>query len=247
MVFPTTTNFPGSGPSGTGSQDALTAVGTTQATALQLVGSTCTISTAAAGTGVALPSATAGAEVTVINLGANAVLVYPAQGNTTDTINGLAASQGVVVLPNSVGYFLSTTPSTGPTGTHVWTCSVTSPVAAAYNLNASAVSFTATAANLAGSSADVVLDLTGNPAGAANVTLPTVAALQAVLHGASSNTSYWLRIKNSANTGTWTVVTNTGWTLTGTMTIATTTYRDFILTFTSATTATLQNVGGGTA
>jgi hypothetical protein len=247
MVFPTTTNFPGSGPLGNAPQDALTAAGTTQATGLQLTGSMCTITSAAAGTGVNLPPGSAGAEVTVVNNGANAILVYATQGNSVDTINGIAGSQGVIVLPNSVGYFLCTTPVTGPTGLHAWTCSVTSPVAAAYNTNNSAVSFTATAANLSGSSADVVLDLTGNPAGAANVTLPTVAALQAALHGAAPNSTYWLRIKNSANTGTWTVVTNTGWTLTGTMTIATTTYRDFIVTFTSLTTAVLQNVGGGTA
>jgi hypothetical protein len=247
MVFPTTTNFPGSGPQGSGSQDALTAVGTTQATALQLTGTLCTITSAAAGTGVNLPPASAGEDVTVINNGANAILVYPAQVSVNDTINGIAASQGILLLPFSTGYFLCTSPTLGPTAANVWSASVTSSVQAKYNANNSAVSFTATAANISGASGDIVLDLTGNPAGAANVTLPTVAALQAALHGAAPNTSYWLRIKNSANTGTWTVVTNTGWTLTGTMTVATTTYRDFIVTFNSLSAATMQNVGSGTA
>jgi hypothetical protein len=71
-----------------------------------------------------------------------------------------------------------------------------------------------------------------------------VAAVSAQIAEAVGS-SWVLRIKNSAGAGTWTVVTNTGWTLTGTMTIATGTYRDFIVTFTSLTTATLQNIGGG--
>jgi hypothetical protein len=120
-------------------------------------------------------------------------------------------------------------------------------VSSAYNAASSAVSFTATGAQISGGSAIVVLDLTGNPAGAANVTLPTVAALVAALTNPIAGDSYNLRIKNSANSGTWTVVTNTGWTLTGTMTIATTVYRDFVLTLNSLSAATLQNVGGGTA
>lgn len=118
-------------------------------------------------------------------------------------------------------------------------------VSAAYSAANSAVSFTATAAQISGGSAFVELDLTGNPAGAANVTLPTVAALVAAIVGVGIGDSYVLRIKNSANSNTWTVVTAAGWTLAGTMTIATTTWRDFTVTMTAAATATLQNAGGG--
>jgi hypothetical protein len=123
---------------------------------------------------------------------------------------------------------------------------VVSDSSAKYNASNSAVSFTATGAQVSGGSAFVELDLTGNPAGAANVTLPTVAALVAAITGVAAGDSYLLRIKNSANSNTWTVVTNTGWTLNGTMTIATTVWRDFILTFTSLSAATLQNAGGAT-
>lgn len=123
--------------------------------------------------------------------------------------------------------------------------SAASPVAAGYSAANSAVSFTATAAQIGGGAAFNELDLTGNPAGAANVTLPTVAALVAALPNPVAGTSYLLRIKNSANSGTWTVVTNTGWTLNGTVTIATGTWRDFVVTLTSLTAATLQNAGGG--
>jgi len=118
-------------------------------------------------------------------------------------------------------------------------------VSVAYNASASAVSFTASGAQVSGGSAMVVLDLTGNPAGAANVTLPTVAALVAAMQNPVPGDSFLLRIKNSANSGTWTVVTDTGWTLTGTVTVATATFRDFVVTLTSLTAAVLQNVGAG--
>jgi hypothetical protein len=43
------------------------------------------------------------------------------------------------------------------------------------------------------------------------------------------------------------VTTNTGWgTLGGTMTVGQDAWRDFAATVTSATTCTLQNIGGGT-
>ena len=116
---------------------------------------------------------------------------------------------------------------------------------AAYNASSSAIAFTATAAQISGGSAFVELDLTGNPAAGAALTLPTVASLIAALPNPIAGDSYVLRVKNSANSGTWTVTTNTGWTLTGTMTVATGTWRDFVLTLSSLAAATLQNAGGG--
>jgi len=120
---------------------------------------------------------------------------------------------------------------------------------AAYSAANNSAAFTATAAQIAGSGSSqttslVILDCTVGTAGGANITLPTVAAVGVQIAEAVGS-SWVLRIKNSAGAGTWTVVTNTGWTLNGTMTIATGTYRDFIVTFTSLTTATLQNIGGG--
>lgn len=117
---------------------------------------------------------------------------------------------------------------------------------ASYSAASNAAAFTATAAELSGGSSFVVLDLTGNPAGAANMQLPTVAALFAAIPNAQPGDSYMLRIKNSASSGIWTVTTNTGWTLNGTMTIgATPNWRDFVVTLVSATAATLQDAGGG--
>jgi hypothetical protein len=62
--------------------DTMTATGSTQATALQLSDNNI-VTTAAAGTGVILPfqaNTTPGDSVTVTNLGANALLVYPVVG-----------------------------------------------------------------------------------------------------------------------------------------------------------------------
>lgn len=112
--------------------------------------------------------------------------------------------------------------------------------------NSTAVSANLTAGNIADGSAFVALSLTGNPAGAANITLPTVNTLVAQFANPLAGQSYVVRIINSANSNTWTVLTNTGWTLSGTMTIATGTWRDFIVSFTSLTAATFTNVGGGT-
>lgn len=117
---------------------------------------------------------------------------------------------------------------------------------AKYNINTSTTSSTLTAANISGAF-DVVLNLTGTLGGAANATLPTVQALIAGLKNAVAGQSYNLRIINSSSGAfAWTVLTNTGWTLGGTMSINQNTYRDFIVTFGAANTATLQAVGTGT-
>jgi hypothetical protein len=124
---------------------------------------------------------------------------------------------------------------------------VVEDVSAAYNAANNAVGFTATGAQISGGSAFVCLDLTGAAGGAANVQLPTVAALVAAIPNPVIGDSYVLRIRNFANTGIWTVTTNTGWTLNGAMTIAATpAWTDFIVSLTSLTAATLQRVGAGT-
>jgi len=63
----------------------LTAVGTTQANALKLAVATNIVTTAAASTGVQLPSTSQGDAITVANLGANALLVYPVVGGAIQT------------------------------------------------------------------------------------------------------------------------------------------------------------------
>lgn len=58
--------------------------------------------------------------------------------------------------------------------------------------------------------------------------------------------SYLLRITNGQGTGTLTVTAGVGVTLTGTATIAINTWRDFIVTYTSATAVVMQNIATGT-
>lgn len=217
--------------------DAISAAGNSQGTATQLAALINNVTTVGAGQGVNLPGSASGLSVTVQNNGVNALTIYPKQG-AADTINGIAAGTGIQIHPGTVANFNCTTAG-------AWTVEPVSPRYSAYNAANSAVSFTATAANISGGVAFVELDLTGNPAGAANITLPTVAALVAALHAPAIGSSFTLRIKNSANSNTWTVVTNTGWTLTGTVTILTGTWRDFVVTLNTLTTATLQNAGGG--
>lgn len=217
--------------------DNLTALTGGQGSALQLSAGINTISTCPSGGGVNLPASAPGLSVIVQNNGANGLLVYPAQG-ASDTINGAAASVGVLLFPGTAASF-------NCTAAGAWTTQPATTRNSIYNSSSSAASFTATAANITGGAAFVELDLTGNPAGAANVTLPTVAAMVAAMHAPAVGSSFTLRVKNSANSGTWTMVTNTGWALSGTVTVATGTWRDFVVTLTSLTAATLQNAGGG--
>lgn len=78
-----------------------------------------------------------------------------------------------------------------------------------------------------------------------SLTLPLGTAIDTALPDMRVGQSYVLRIINS-NSGTATVVTNTGWTTTGTLTLATNTWRDFVVTKTGTGTYTLVSVGTGT-
>lgn len=74
--------------------DNLVATGTTQSDALFIPTTHNIVVTTASGTGVRLPAPEQGCEVTVKNLGANALLVYPATGGA---INALSANAGFSV------------------------------------------------------------------------------------------------------------------------------------------------------
>ena len=88
--------------------NGLTATGTLQTDALQLPATINVFTTVAASTGARLSPVEVGASVTVANLGANALLLYPSTGQT---INGGAANASVSV---AVG---KTAQVTGITGT----------------------------------------------------------------------------------------------------------------------------------
>lgn len=77
----------------------LTAAGSAITDAFDLTASINVITTAAASTGVQLPSAEIGDEVEVLNLGANAVKVYP--DSSANTINQLSAGVGFTLATNT--------------------------------------------------------------------------------------------------------------------------------------------------
>lgn len=111
-----------------------------------------------------------------------------------------------------------------------------------YNTNTATSATTLTAANITGGNDEVTLALTGTLGAGANATLPTVAALVATQPNFVIGQTYKLRIVNfSSGNFSWTVVTNTGWTLNGTMTIAQNAARSFYISFQSRTAATLQS------
>jgi hypothetical protein len=121
---------------------------------------------------------------------------------------------------------------------------------AIYNADAATASKTLSGQEMSGA-AQVFLAFTGTFGAGGALTLPTIAnliqALPAVVQANPVGITWQLRIINVNTTQTLTVTTNTGWTLGGTMTVASQTFRDFVVTITSATTASIQAVGSGTA
>lgn len=118
-----------------------------------------------------------------------------------------------------------------------------------YNTSSNTVGFTFAGSDLAGGSVSVTHNLLGTLGAGANATLPTAANLIAAFATANiplvGGATYELNIMNtSGGAFSWTIVTNTGWTLAGTMTIAQNTFRKFLVIFNSTlTSATLQSLG----
>lgn len=118
---------------------------------------------------------------------------------------------------------------------------------AAYHADSNAASHVATAANLTGGAADVVLALTGALAAAATLTTDTAANILKAIPEVYVGQTYKLRVINeSTGAFAWTVAGGTGVTLSGTATIAQNTWRDFVVTVSSLTAVALQSVGTGT-
>lgn len=200
--------------------------------------STAQSATTGLGDGVALPLSTAmaGSFFVVHNNTANSIQVY---GTGSDTVNEQTGSIGITQPRNSVHVFYCT-------AANKWFLGSTKKTTA-FKTNTATGDATLAAANISGGAANVDLALTGTLSGGANATLPLVTDVVATTPNLTVGNAYRLRICNqSAGAFTWTVVTNTGWTVTGTMTIAQNTWREFVVTFTSLTAATLQNVAVGT-
>jgi hypothetical protein len=116
----------------------------------------------------------------------------------------------------------------------------------AYRTNALAIAGTLTAAQVTGGTDTVFLRMTGAFSAGVNIQLPTVAATLASLSAQQGvGSTYVVRVINPSSQ-TLTITTNTGWTLgSGSYALLTETFRDFLVTITSATTATFQDVGAG--
>ena len=117
-----------------------------------------------------------------------------------------------------------------------------------YNTNTATDTTSLTAGNITGGWNTVTLAMTGTLGAAATGTFPTVTATVAAISPAIvAGKSYRLRVINSSSANfAWTITGGTGWTLAGTRTVAQNTWRDFLITFTSLTAASLQSIGTGT-
>lgn len=76
----------------------ISAAGTTQATATALTAGINVVTTAAASSGVRLGNSEIGDQYEILNLGANAVMVYPP---TSGQINNLSANTGFTLATNT--------------------------------------------------------------------------------------------------------------------------------------------------
>lgn len=158
---------------------------------------------------------------------------------------GVTLSGRTVVAPQSVGSFVLTR-----TGVGTYTLFGTDVVAQTINGVAAAVATadngttqTLTAAMIIGGDSFTSHLSTGGAT--PSLTLPLGTAMDTALPDIRTGQGYLLRVINT-NSGTATVVTNIGWTLTGTLTLATNTWRDFVVTKTGTGTYTGVSVGTGT-
>lgn len=223
--------------------DALTAF----ATGGQTNGTPITTSTArftvvaSPGDSALLPAALGGLVLTVINGSANIMNLFP---NTGDQINSLGANNALAIPPGGIIDLYTTV-----AGTWHAIISATGGAQQVYNTNAATSGTTLSGANITGGTDSVFLDLTGTIAGAANAQLPTVAALVAAMTVAGINPqpgmTWSLEICERSAAQTWSITTNTGWTLNGTMTLgASGVTRKFIVTFgATLAAATLRSLG----
>lgn len=189
------------------------------------------------GDGVALPVSTAmaGSFFVLFNNTANYIQVY---GSGSDTVSGATGSSGIAQAPNKVEVYYCH-------AANKWVRQGSVRLAS-FKTNSATTDTTLNVSDISGHGA-VDLALTGTLAAGRACTLPLVADLALTLDGIIVGTSYRLRICNQSSANfAWTVTTNTGWTVTGTATIAQNTWREFVVTFTSLTAATLQNVATGT-
>lgn len=165
-------------------------------------------------------------------------------GETLAGGTGVTLSGRTLVPGNSVGLFLitkSTTATYTMVGIGVYQQVFTNTFALVGTPD-NGTTQTLTAAMVAGGNFTSHVTTGGTTPG---LTLPLATAMDTALPSMQTGQSYILRIIND-NSGTATVITNTGWTLTGTLTVATVTWRDFLITKTGTATYTGVSIGTGT-
>lgn len=183
------------------------------------------------GDSVKLPAATAGLVLYITNAGVAYANVFPATGEIIDT---LAANTAVSLPAGSRATFTCSVAGTWMSGGIV-------AKAAKYTTNTTTTTF---AAGQCSGAAFVVYNNTQGTPG--SIAFRTAAQMFADDPYARVGGSYILRIKNGQGTGTLTVTGGaTGITLTGTATIGINTFRDFVVTYTSASALVIQSVGTG--
>ena len=123
--------------------------------------------------------------------------------------------------------------------------------ATAYNNATNTTAFTATQSQIMAAES-TVLYLSGTLGAGAALTLPTAATMLATMTAQQAvvGSSVTLRVVNASSAAfTWTVTTNTGWTLNGPMTVPVNSFRDFFVTIVgvgASAALQLQDVGTGT-
>lgn len=168
--------------------------------------------------------------------------------------SGAALAMGTQAYWDATNKIVSNSPSVGPfagivvtqgaadADTNVYVLMMPADSLPGAKYGTTALLNTTLTAGLITGGAETYLLSTANGANA--LTTRTATQMFADTPGASVGQSYGLRILNSGN-NTVTLTAGSGVTLTGTMTIATNTWRDFVVTFNTATTMTFQSVGTG--
>jgi len=213
--------------------DAITAFATGgQGSAVALASTFNSITVCAtAGDSVALPVAVAGKEVTVNNLGAKYADVFPFSG---DLIDASAIDAAIPLAPGQSITFTCTVALS-------WKSSPQEKLGVQYTTGTTTTTFAVD--QLTGGAYVVYNNTQGTPG---SIAVRTAALMIADDPFFRIGGAYRLRIINNQASGTLTVTTAAGVTLTGTMTVAANTFRDFAVTYNTATTMTIQSMGIGT-
>lgn len=179
---------------------------------------------------VKLTNAIQGLSQVVINATSQFVEVYPPIG---ESIDDLSSNQPISLAANSLLTFTS-----GTTGT--WSSAGIVKKDGSYTTGTTSTVFAA--GELTGASFVIYNNTKSSPG---SVATRTAAEMFLDDPYARVGGSYILRIINNQGTGDLTITAGTGVTLTGSGVSATNKFRDYLVTYTSTTTLTIQSIGVG--